>query len=155
MNTDPKLVYRDTAANNASPLRLVVLLYEQLIEDLRRAATAIAHGDAEKRTIELGHALEVLGQLQGRLDLEQGGEVAQNLEKFYNLLRSNLLQAQVTDSAQILRQQIAHLLAIREAWLEVERAAPSSAQQPSAASASATTPEQPESQSPAISDWTA
>jgi flagellar protein FliS len=150
MNTDPRFVYRDAAANGASPVRLVVLLYEQLIEDLRRAVEAINKHDIEKCAAEQGHALEVLGQLQGRLDLEHGGEVAKNLERFYNLLRSSLLEAQAKQSAQILQQQITHLLSLREAWLEVERATV-----PPPASAPSSPAGLPEAESPKSSDWTA
>jgi flagellar protein FliS len=151
MNSDPKLVYRGTAVDNATPVRLVVLLYEQLIEDLRRAAVAVTNGDIETRTGELRHALEVLAQLQGRLDMEQGGEVAKNLDKFYDALRARLLAAQFKASADILRQEITNLLAIREAWLEVERAtAPPSP----AASPAATPPQDTEAPKPSF-DWTA
>ena len=58
---------------------MVVLLYDQLIKDLRRAAAKM--NDIEARTRELDHALKVLGQLQGTLDLTQG-EVASNLDRF-------------------------------------------------------------------------
>lgn len=118
---DPKFAYRQTAGESASPLQLVVLLYEQLVEDLRRAIHALEHGQSEKHALEVGHALEVLGQLQGRLDMERGGEVARNLELFYDLLRVGLLQAQIRSSAEALRKQLENLLTLREAWLEVER----------------------------------
>jgi flagellin-specific chaperone FliS len=48
--------------------------------------------------------------------------VAQNLERFYRQIRSNLLQAQGLQSAALLEQQIALLMQVREAWSEVEHA---------------------------------
>ena len=59
---------------------------------------------------------------QGTLDLTQG-EVAANLDRFYSILRANLLQVQLTKSAALLSEQISHLLPLREAWAEVERSA--------------------------------
>jgi flagellar secretion chaperone FliS len=122
MNLDARSAYRQSTGQSASPLRLVVLLYEQLVEDVRRALGAMDQGDAAGVAFNIGHALEVVGQLQGRLDMNHGGEVAENLERFYNLLRYNLLQAQMRSSKNILQRQLENLLTLREAWLEVERA---------------------------------
>ena len=73
---NPQLSYRETAVRGASPIRLIILLYEQVIEDLRRALAALEQGDIEKRTREINHAILVIGHLQATLDKEQGGQVA-------------------------------------------------------------------------------
>ena len=44
---NPSLSYREAAVAGASPLRLVILLYEQGLEDLRRALAAQNRGDIE------------------------------------------------------------------------------------------------------------
>jgi len=72
----------------------------------------------------MDHVLLVLGQLQGTLNLESGGEVARNLERFYNLLRDNLLRAVLEGSTELLEKQAQHILGLREAWLEVRRQHP-------------------------------
>lgn len=101
-------------------MRLVICLYEQAIEDLRRAVIALEKGDIEARTRGINHALMVIAQLQGSLDMERGGEVSRNLERFYNVVRSSLIEAQLKQSARILKQQISQLVMIHGAWLEVE-----------------------------------
>lgn len=121
MSSDPRSAYRQTNGHGAGPVRLVVLLYEQLVDDLRRALAAIELGDAESKTLEIGHALEIVGQLQGRLDMERGGDVAVNLDRFYDLLRLDLVRAQLQSSGFVLQRQLDNLLTLREAWLEVER----------------------------------
>jgi flagellar protein FliS len=102
-------------------VRLVVCLYEQAISDLRRAAMAMEKGDIEVRTRDINHALLVIGQLQGTLDMEAGGEVARNLQRFYNVLRAGLIEAQGKQSKEMIEQQIAILAAVHEAWQQVER----------------------------------
>jgi len=120
---NPGLSYREAAVAGASPVRLVILLYEQAVEDLRRALAAQGRGDIEGRTREIDHALVVLGHLQASLDKDRGGQVARNLERFYEQLRAGLVEAQFQQSVAMLEQQIAHLMLVHEAWCEVERAA--------------------------------
>ncbi|MFZ0954990.1 MAG: flagellar export chaperone FliS [Candidatus Sulfotelmatobacter sp.] len=119
---DAQLSYREAAARGASPVKLVVLLYEQALEDLGHALAALEKGEIEARTRRINHAIVVIGQLHASLDLEQGGEVARNLERFYELVRRGLMAAQFQQSARALQEQISHLLLVRDAWLEVERA---------------------------------
>jgi flagellar secretion chaperone FliS len=118
---DARSSYRESAVRGASPVRLVLCLYEQAIEDLRRAINALGKGNIEARTRLINHALKVIGQLQGTLDMDRGGKVARNLEQFYNLVRAGLVQGQLKQSRRILEQQISQLVTIHEAWLEVER----------------------------------
>jgi flagellar protein FliS len=119
---DARLSYREAAVEGASPVRLVALLYEQAIEDLKRAGAAINRGDIEARTRAINHALVVIGYLQTSLDKDRGGRVAANLERFYNQLRVSLVEAQFTQSPATLEPQISHLIEVHSAWCEVERA---------------------------------
>jgi flagellar protein FliS len=148
---DARSFYREAAVRGASPVRLVVCLYEQAISDLRRAAIAMEKGDIEARTRSINHALLVIGQLQGTLDMEAGGEVARNLLRFYNLLRAGLIEAQGKQSKEIIEQRIANLTAVHEAWQQVERDAGPA--QPASELAQATSLASDERTS--FSDWNA
>lgn len=114
--------YRAGSVRGASPVRLVICLYEQAIEDLRRAVIALEKGVIDTRTREINHALTVIAQLEASLDMERGGEVARNLSRFYAVLRRGLTEAQMKQSSPLLEQQISQLVVVHEAWLEVERA---------------------------------
>lgn len=121
MITDAKSSYRRGAVEGASPVRLVILLYEQLTEDLRLAVMAIEQQDTQARTRHLSHAHEVLGLLQGCLDMNAGQQVADNLGRFYGMLREGLLKVQFHPNALVLDKYRAQLLSLREGWIEVER----------------------------------
>jgi flagellar protein FliS len=120
---NPFLSYREAAVVGASPVRMVILLYEQAMEDLRRARAALRSGDIQKRTQQINHAILVLGYLQTSLDREQGGKVAEDLQRFYSQVRASLMQAQFRQSESLIEQQIRDLFEVREAWCEVERSA--------------------------------
>jgi flagellar secretion chaperone FliS len=119
---DAATVYRSTDLDAGSPVRMVVTLYDQAIRDLTQAAKAIDSNEIELRTREINHALMVIGQLRGTLDFDRGGEVARNLERFYLLLQSKLVEAQAKASKTLLHEQISLLLMVRDAWMEVDRA---------------------------------
>jgi flagellar protein FliS len=119
---DPRTAYREDDARGATGVRLVVLLYEQLIKDLREAAKAMDENKIELRSKRINHAFEVICALQGTLNMERGGQVARNLAWFYTVLRANLLEAHFHQSQEMLSRRITDLLALREAWIEVDRA---------------------------------
>ena len=103
-------------------MQLVVMLYEQIVEDLRRAIRAIDENRIEVRTNAINHAVVIIGHLQNKLDHTRGGEVARNLERFYNVSRQKLLEAQFVASKEILTEQISLLLDLRDAWTQVDQA---------------------------------
>ena len=119
---DVRRSYREAAVRGASPVGLVIRLYEQLIEDLRQIAIAIEKKDIILRTNRIKHAILVAGYLQSSLNFEQGGKVARDLENFYNALRQNLVTQQFHPSRRGVAQIITDVLAVRTAWIQVELA---------------------------------
>ena len=119
--SNARSAYREADVRGASPVRLVILLYEQAIQDLREAVSAMEKNNIELRTNRINHAIEVIARLQVTLDKERGGAVARNLESFYEFLRAHLCRAQLRASKQELQHLITDLFAVREAWMEVDR----------------------------------
>ena len=118
---DPRQVYQDSAVRGATPIELVVLLYDSAIEDMRRALAAMKKGEIEARSAAVGHALMVLQQLQGTLDFERGGAAAKQFEQFYSLVRAKLLEAQIRSSPDLMQQQIRFLSEVRDCWTQAKR----------------------------------
>jgi len=119
---DAGRIYREATVTGASPLALVVRLYEQIIQDLRQAIKAFEQNDIQLRTGKINHAILVIGYLESQLNFAEGGKPAETLHNFYAVLRGALIAAQVRQSKELLAQQITDVLAIREAWIAVERA---------------------------------
>lgn len=112
--------YREAAIRGASQVGLVVMMYDMLIEDLAGAADAVRSGDVEKRTADTKHALAVLEQLQGRLNMDGGGEAAINMDRLYSITRAKLLEASIKNSAAIFKEQARIFTELRGAWQQVE-----------------------------------
>jgi len=122
MTMDPRSAYRESAARGTSPVGQVVLLYEQVVDDLRRAERALEAHQVEQRTHAINHALLIVGHLQSKLNRNAGGEVAGNLDHFYSMTRRYLLEAQLQSSNLILTEQIGLWLDLRDAWNKVNQA---------------------------------
>lgn len=119
---NPQQSYREATVRGASPVELVVRLYEQMIEDMRQAAVAIEKNDITLRTHRIKHVILVLGHLQSSLDSGKGEKVARDLNDFYNALRQNVVWVQFHPSQGSVTQVITDVLVVREAWIQVERA---------------------------------
>ena len=118
---DSAFAYHQTSALGASPVGQVVTLYDTILRDLHRAIAAIEAGQIEKRVNATNHALMVIGELQGVLDFERGGEAARNLSNFYNVTRTMIMNASMTSSREKLNELIAMFTRLRAAWSQVER----------------------------------
>jgi flagellar protein FliS len=118
---NPALEYRKRAVEGASPVGLVVLLYGGAITALMRAISAIEANNIEKRVNELNKVLAILAELQGTLDFEKGGAVAAHLEKYYIVLRAQVLEASIKNSKTILEELVKNVSGVKEAWQQVER----------------------------------
>jgi flagellar protein FliS len=136
------LSYRRSAIEGASPIGLIIVLFDTLAGDFRRAAVALRSNDIEARCKELNHAALVLGQLENWVDPERGGEWAQTLLGFYAYLRRMMVEAAVKKSESLLDTQIEMILHVRAAWQMLDIASPSS---PSLASLDRRVPTRPTS----------
>jgi flagellar secretion chaperone FliS len=119
--SEAKLAYRENAVRGATPIELVVILFDAAIDDMRRAVTAIKNGDIEERATAIRHALLVLQQLQGTLDFDRGGPAARQFEQFYNLIRAKLLESQLRNSPELMQQQIQFMSEVRDCWVQAEK----------------------------------
>jgi flagellar protein FliS len=118
--THPALTYRQLAVQGATPVGSIVMLYDGAIGAMQRGIGAMEACDVEKKCAHLNRALAIIVYLEGILNLAQGGEIAQNLKRFYVHARTSLLQASIKNSKEILASLIQQFSELREAWQEVE-----------------------------------
>src|SRR2546423_7811272 len=70
--------YQRAQVETASPVRLIILLYDGAIRFCMTGLDAMRRGDLESQHTHLLKAQRILAELMGSLDREAGGEVASN-----------------------------------------------------------------------------
>ena len=118
--TDFGEAYRQSQGSGASKVGMVIALYETIIADLARAEAAMREEDVERRTREIQHAVTVLGVLQGTLNFEHGGRPAQELDRFYSVMRAQIMDAHSRTSKPLLDSVIGYLTEVCDAWRIVD-----------------------------------
>ncbi len=103
----------------ASPHKLVAMLLDGALGALAKAKGAIERNSIEERTSSLNKASEIVVSLKGSLDLEQGGEVAANLDALYDYMVSGILEANRNNDAEKVQEIMNLLLEIKQGWSEM------------------------------------
>ncbi|MCW7536524.1 flagellar export chaperone FliS [Aquabacterium sp. A7-Y] len=77
----------------ASPVQLVLILMDGLLEELARARAHIEARRYELKAKSLDKCIDILNGLSSALDPESGGEVVANLGRLYDHCAQRLYQA--------------------------------------------------------------
>ena len=95
---------------------VLVLIYETLVAQLRRAIIGIEAGDVSVRNEAVKHAIALLGDLRYGLDLEGTSELGLQLEKFYLQATRTLLVAHRHADVMRFRDLEREFVAVLEVW---------------------------------------
>lgn len=118
--------YQKQEVENLKPVEIVHRLYQQMHRKLLEAKEAILAGQTAARGESLGWALAIVGELQASLNMEEGGEIAANLNDLYYYLTREITLAGVHNDADRLNGALRTIEPLVEAWEEAakgERAA--------------------------------
>ncbi len=107
----------------ASPARLVQLMFEQILAHLATAQGCMERIDNNlpleevvRKGTSLGKALRLIDQLNATLDMERGGEIAQNLRSLYAYMLTRLTVANVTNDANVVAEVAGLVQKIKTGW---------------------------------------
>jgi flagellar protein FliS len=117
-----KRAYLETQILSASPLDLVNILYEHAIIEVGEARQHLAKGDVAARSRSILKVIAIIGELQGSLDHDAGGEIAVNLARLYQYMRERLTIANVQQSDPPLAEVSRLLESLGDAWRTINTA---------------------------------
>ena len=124
--------YIQTHVQSRSPLELVVMLYDGALRFIGEARSAIDRQDLPGRRAAMSRALAIVGELQSTLNMEQGGQIASQLDGLYGYVNNRLLDATMKNDVAALDECARLLGTVRAAWVEIAArdAAPAAAGPP-------------------------
>jgi flagellar protein FliS len=117
--TASRNAYRENAVLAASPGQLIVMLYDGARRFLTHASAAMQAGDIELTHRQLRRAEAIISHLQGTLDHEQGGDIADRLLQIYVFCRRRLNEARVDRDYKKVDDVCRLLGSLRDAWATV------------------------------------
>jgi len=106
---------------NLSRGEIVVKLYQALRTRLQAAIEEINDGHVGKKAEHLSRALAIVTELQASLDLEQGGEIAVNLNDLYGYLVADIITANMKNDTQKIADALRVVEPLIEAWTEIAK----------------------------------
>ena len=111
--------YRQVEVQSRSPLELVVLLYDRAIAGLTEARQAAARGDIRARSTAVSKSLAIICALRETLNLDEGGVVAEELDRLYDYATYRLLQVNTSQDLTALTEVHKLLEMLRGAWQQI------------------------------------
>ncbi len=111
---------------DASPTRLVQIMFEQILSHLataRGAMRRITDNRPANEVVAKGNAvaksLGLIGQLNGTLDMERGGQVAMNLRALYEYMTNRLILANATNDQGVVAEVAGLVAKIKSGWDQI------------------------------------
>lgn len=101
---------------NASPHRLVSMLFEGAIRQLAVAKGAIERKDPATKGEAISKAIAIVGELEGSLKDKETNEVSGNLSRLYDYMIRTLTQANIESSTEKLNEVGQLIIEIKSGW---------------------------------------
>jgi flagellar secretion chaperone FliS len=111
---------------DASPTRLVQVMFEHVLSNLataqgcmQRIRGNLPYKDVVAKCKAIGKAVRLIGQLDASLNMEQGGQIAENLHNLYLYMLGRLTTANLNNDAAIVVEVSDLVRKIKTGWDQV------------------------------------
>lgn len=116
--------YRSNSVLTASPGQLVLMLFDGALKALNIARTACDDTSGDPRRFETVHlqiskAQRIIAELQGTLNMEQGGDFAKTMYRLYDYYDRRLNEANMKKQSAPIAEVERLLGDVRNAWAEM------------------------------------
>ncbi|MGG2141689.1 flagellar export chaperone FliS [Symbiopectobacterium sp. RP] len=110
----------ESSVMSARPHQLIVLLFDGACSALVRARILLQQNDIVGKGYALSKAIDIITNgLKAGLDIEKGGELAENLAALYDYMVQRLMIANLHNDAKIIDEVETLLNSISDAWRQI------------------------------------
>ena len=110
----------DAQTSRASPVELVLVLTDGLLEELARARGHIVGQRYEQKAISLDKCTQIINGLSSSLDFDNGGEVVVNLARLYDYCVARLYTAGIKLDPTLIDEVTTLMTTIKRGWVGVQ-----------------------------------
>ena len=118
---DYHAVNLDAQTSRASPVELVLLLTDGLLDELARARAHIAARRYEQKAASIDKCVEIINGLASSLDFDGGGPTVANLARIYDFCAAHLHAAGIKLDPAMVDEVVRILSTIRQGWQGVQQ----------------------------------
>ena len=115
-----------TGVSSANGVQLIQMLFDGLLESLAATKGHIQNGAIVEKGKSIARASRIVIGLQGALDFERGGDLANNLNELYGYVTRRLLHVNARNDLDALEEIFGLMNEIRSAWEGVPDLIPAS-----------------------------
>lgn len=109
-----------TDVETASPHRLILLLIDGAIDKVRIARLAMQRSNIAEKGSNISWAISIVDGLRASLNIDQGGDLAVQLDLLYDYMTRTLAEANLRDDRAKLDEVEMLLNEIRSGWKGIE-----------------------------------
>ncbi|UVC31241.1 flagellar export chaperone FliS [Pantoea sp. SOD02] len=111
----------DSQVAGATPHQLITMLFDGAINAMRRAEIYFQQGNIARRGEMISRAINIIDNgLRAGLNHEVGGQIPADLERLYEYVSRNLLEANLNKSGEKLPQLITLMVEMAETWKAID-----------------------------------
>lgn len=114
-----KKVSVDSQLSAASPHKVIQMLMAGAVERLVQGKAAMEQGKIAEKGERLGKALDIVIALRGCLSMDDGGDVAQNLDQLYEFMITQISLANINNDPEVIDNVVDILKEIKSAWDQI------------------------------------
>lgn len=111
--------YVETAVSEATPHKLVEMLYEGVLKHLSLTKFFIDQKNFEKKSEHSNKALSIINALRDGVDLEKGQDVGGNLYDLYDYCYRQLFKASSQNDLAVVSEVIEIMKDLSDAWKQM------------------------------------
>jgi len=108
--------YQDSAVTTQSKGRLIVLLYDGAIKFMKLAIKELEANNYQAKGKYINKAQDIINELNAVLDMNAGGDIANNLRKLYSFMSNRLSEANIKRDPKMIREVIELMEELNQSW---------------------------------------
>jgi flagellar secretion chaperone FliS len=120
-NASAATKYQQSQISQADPVQLIVLLYDGALSRIAQAKQRLGEGDAVYAGVAVSKAQAIIAQLRNSLNMEAGGEIAENLNLLYLYLHELFVKVMRENKSEPLDEATVLLNELRAAWADLAK----------------------------------